>query len=217
MQQPEPPVLTGVALGGHTRPFPGQVLCGDVLWWRVADTDAEAISGTGRSTGQSVTLALIDGLGHGPRAYAAASAVVAALEARWSTAAGLEALLRAVHGDVMGQPGGSITLARYTGGRLEVTAVGNTVARVVGPRSSHNLLSPDGNLGALLPTPRVHRLDLPPGHALLCYSDGVKSQFDFEAVPGRHSASPAIVAQRVVEAHGKNHDDASTLLLRRAR
>ena len=209
--------LPDAILGGYTRPFPGQMRCGDRIWWHTHDD--------GDLHADGVTLALVDGLGHGPSAYAAAGGIVATLEHHLRRATveatpepmDLPSLIRALHQSTDPQAGGSITLAHYRRGLLQLVAIGNTVARIVGPGISRVLLSPDGNLGTVLPTPRPHRLMLEPGQGLLCYSDGVKSHFDFEALTGRHTARPSTVARQIVTQHGKHHDDASALLLRRLR
>ena len=199
-----PPAYT---LGRCVRPFPGEARSGDALFCRAAPG--------------GVVLAVIDGVGHGADAAGVAGEAVGWLGRTFEAdpLAGLPETLARMHDRFRGGRGASLTLVRYdaAGGGFELVAVGNTVARVVAPGRSRGFLSRDGNLGHALPSPRLERGSLEPGAALLLYSDGVRSGFDFESIPGRHTASAQAVAQKVVRLFGKPHDDACCLVLKRPR
>ena len=169
----------------------------------------------------SVGLAVIDGVGHGRDAAGVADEAVAWLDRSFEAdpLADLPATLTRMHQRFRGGRGASLTLVRHhaADAAFELVAVGNTVARVVAPGRSRSFLSRDGNLGHALPSPRLERGRLEPGAMLLLYSDGVKSGFDFESIPGRHTASAQTVARKVVKLFGKPHDDACCLVLKRPR
>ena len=195
------------AIGHAIRPFPGEVRSGDQVFVRADEAGA--------------VVALVDAVGHGTAAAGTGLRVVRVLGDIFDRQpdADLGSALTALHADMTGGRGASITLARYEAatGSLAVVAVGNTVARVIGPGRSKSLLSRDGNLGHILPSPRLETSRLVPGGMLLIYSDGVKSQFDFEALPQRHTAPPDALARTILDHHGKDHDDSSVLILKRAR
>ena len=198
------PVYT---LGRCVRPFPGEARSGDALF-------AQEHPGV-------LVVAAVDGVGHGRDAAGIAEEAVAWLGRSFAAEplADLPATLTRMHRRFRNGRGASLTLARLDArsGAFELVAVGNTVARVVSPGRSRSFLSRDGNLGHFLPSPRLERGQLEPGAMLLLYSDGVKSSFDFESIPGRHTASAQTVAQKIVKAFGKPHDDACCLVLKRPR
>lgn len=151
--------------------------------------------------------AVIDALGHGPRAEEAALAAAAALRVA-SLGDGVEALFAAVHKALRGGRGAAMTLVLREGSLLRAAGVGNVAMRLVGPGSPLSLVPTDGVLGARTRTLRVAEGHATSGRLVLC-SDGISQRFD-----------PALVAQgsledacaRLLADHGVRHDDATVLI-----
>jgi hypothetical protein len=158
------------------------------------------------SDGARDAFVVIDGLGHGPRAQAAAEAAAAALE-RAALADGLEALFAAVHQALRGTRGAAMTIVLREGSRLRAAGVGNVAMRLV-PPGSLALVPTDGVLGARARTLRVAEGSATSGRLVL-HSDGISHRFDPALVT---AGSLEEACERVLADHGVPHDDATVLI-----
>ncbi len=100
-----------------------------------------------------------------------------------------------------------------TTGLLRYAAIGNTVFRRFGA-SETRLVSQSGTLGNLMRTVKEQRITLHPGDAALLYTDGISDRFAQRDVPALFGHSPATLAATVVRHFGKDHDDATCIVLR---
>jgi len=184
---------------------------------RVAGDLATVIDG-----GDHVLLAIVDATGHGPAAHGVARELVAGLRERFAAApepGDVAALLHGLHEACLGTIGAAagIGVIDTRSASLVYLAVGNVRAAVVGARSFTGV-SRDGVLGRRWPTPFVQRATLERGDLVLMWTDGLPESLARTLRDRRHAPHPgeavARLADRIVEAHGRRHDDAACLVTR---
>ena len=172
--------------------------------------------------GDHVLLAIVDATGHGPAAHGVARELIGRLRERFAAAAeptDVAALLHDLHETCVGTIGAAAGLGVIDTreARLAYLAVGNVRAAVLGARPFTGV-SRDGVLGRRWPTPFVQRTTLEPGDLLLMWTDGLPETLARTLRERRHApaAGEAIarLADRIVEAHAKRHDDAACLATR---
>ncbi|HEY8378580.1 MAG TPA: SpoIIE family protein phosphatase [Nannocystis sp.] len=174
-----------------------------------------------RPSDDALTLAVVDGLGHGPMAAAAAAAAVDCL-ARQPAAADVEQIMRAIHDVLRGTRGAAMAVCQLrlptlTGARttwlgpepleLICCGVGNVEIRCVGAKLPI-LLSP-GVLGARVQSFRVCRGELPRGARLVLFSDGISQRAPLDAL--RHLDAETL-CDTLMREHRKPDDDATVLV-----
>jgi serine/threonine protein phosphatase PrpC len=184
---------------------------------RVAGDLATVVDG-----GDHVLLAIVDATGYGPAAHAVARELIARLRERFAAAADptdVAAQLHDLHETCIGTIGAAagIGVIDTRNARLAYLAVGNVRAAVVGGRPFTGV-SRDGLLGRRWPTPFVQRTTLQRGDLLLMWTDGLPEALA-RTLRDRHNAphpgeAVARLADRIVEAHAKRHDDAACLVTR---
>ncbi|MGE5288207.1 MAG: SpoIIE family protein phosphatase [Micromonosporaceae bacterium] len=162
---------------------------------------------------------VVDGLGHGAAAGAAAEAAVSAFGRQPVTdPAGF--VLRA-HQAMRSTRGGVLAACVIDPERDEIVyaGVGNIAGRMLtGPRSQ-GLLSHEGTLGTQLAAPdaRVHRYRWSRGATLVLASDGVSSRWDPASYPGLFRHDPVVAAAVLYRDHGRAADDATVLVVQDVR
>ena len=163
-----------------------------------------------------VLIGLIDGLGHGIEAAAAAQEAARVLAA--SAGEQLEALFDRCHRALRGTRGAVMSLVRFDGRASALTwgGVGNVEAfllradraRVPG-RESIPLRG--GIVGYQLPAPRLATHPVSPGDLLVMATDGIHSSFgDSLPMPG----SAQQVADALLARHARGSDDAYVVVAR---
>lgn len=191
-----PPLLIGAA----SRPRPGETANGDA--WTVDRQDGRC------------RLAVIDGLGHGEAAAAAAQAAVAALASRPDLAP--DEALRLCHRALSATRGAAISVAQIAAARLTFAGVGNVEARLWQPGSSQRLLPSRGIVGARLPDPRPVELTLGPSWLLLLHTDGVRTRLELEQLAPIDAWEPQALAAAVLARWSRASDDATVVVARPA-
>jgi negative regulator of sigma-B (phosphoserine phosphatase) len=161
-------------------------------------------------------LAVVDGLGHGDAACAAASAAVKAIEA--NRAEPLDNLLVLCHEALQSTRGAAMTLVRVDmpTASLQWVGVGNVDAHVVrgGPAGVNSVSAPvlsGGIVGFNLPKVTVRTVDLRRGDLIVMATDGVDPGF---ALGLRLAMDVASLAGHVIESRAKGTDDALVLVSR---
>ena len=173
--------------------------------------DAWAVTTEGR-----LAALLVDGLGHGDAAAAAAQAAVTVFNQRPLTDP--EDFLRQAH-DAMRATRGAVAavcLIDQQDDRLTSAGVGNIVQQVVHGDQRQHLVSHPGTLGTYFPAPRVRvqHCRWPPGATLIMTSDGIRSGWNLSAYPGLLLHDPAVIAAVLHRDFARTTDDACVLVVR---
>jgi phosphoserine phosphatase RsbX len=191
-----------VECGISARPIPGEIESGD-LHLVVALTDG-------------MLIAVIDGLGHGREAAAAARAAVDSL--REAPHEALAVLMQRCHLALRNTRGAALSLAWIDGVRDQLTwvSVGNVAGTLVraDPLSTpnHETLAPRGGvIGHQIPPLRVNTLPIANGDMLVFATDGVSSRFHIDS-PIAWCAQD--LADHIVDCHGKETDDVLVVVAR---
>lgn len=194
---------------------------GRFLDWGVAAATrtGESVSGDRflvHRTGTRILLAVVDGTGHGPGAAQAAEVAMALLEL--NAAEPPAELLRQCHRGLAGTRGAAILAAGYDTREATLAWAGvgdafGVLARAdARARPGREALLPRGGiLGVTLPPLGASLLAVRDGDLLVLATDGVRDDFTDEARPGDE---PSRVAARILERHGRGHDDALVLAVR---
>lgn len=163
-----------------------------------------------------ILLALVDGIGHGPEAAAAAKAACAILKAHAEEpvivlAERCHAGLRSTRGVVMSLA--TFDLRRNLLTWLGIGNVQGVLRRFGSPidRTEELLLLRAGVVGSQLPPLRASILPVVPGDTLLLATDGVRSGF---GPPITSWEDPRRTAQAILDCCNKRTDDALVLVAR---
>lgn len=181
-------------IGAYSRPKPGELACGDAY----AVVPGE--NGT--------LLAVIDGLGHGPEAEKAAVAACDFLRER-PPGPGLVRTMDDLGRAIAHTRGAAVALLWLTPSELTYAGVGNVEATGRCRAPVRPLNSP-GVVGHRVRKVHVTTHPLAPGDLIAVYTDGVSSRMELEKLNG---LAPQALAKKVVEVHGKNHDDATCVIV----
>ena len=167
--------------------------------------------------GEAALFGVIDGLGHGPAAAAAALRAIDALEdARTER---IEVLLQLCHRVLAGTRGAAMTLARvdFAASTLTWTGVGNVTANLLAKdaagihvRSSARLAA--GIVGYRIPEIRPAQvISIRAGDLVVLATDGIDEEhldhLDF-------AASATAIAEEILSKYAKESDDAMVLAAR---
>lgn len=158
-----------------------------------------------RAQGDDVMVAVVDALGHGPRAAEVAAVAVRYLGGlEWPSATSVDALMDGLHGALHGGRGAAALLLLLRGQEIEACGVGNVDLRCVGV-SLPVTLTP-GILGARVTRLRVIRGRAAAGCRLFVFSDGLSSRTPF---PELALLPPEDACALALRQHRHDRDDAS--------
>ncbi|MGH7206638.1 MAG: SpoIIE family protein phosphatase [Nitrospiraceae bacterium] len=163
-----------------------------------------------------VLVAVVDGLGHGERAAAAADLAVTTLSKHAHESA--IALYKRCHDDLRETRGVVMSLASFNelDGTLTWMGIGNVeglVLRAEGsPHSRHEyLLLRSGVVGSQLPSLSASIMPMMQGDTLIFVTDGIRSGFAKGLSTGD---PPQRMANRILAEYSKGSDDALVLVAR---
>jgi anti-sigma regulatory factor (Ser/Thr protein kinase) len=191
------------AIGAVRVPHPREEVCGDDV--------AVMPMGEGRCM-----ILVVDGLGHGLGAAAAAEEATRLFRAH--PAAGPEAVMTMLHDGLRGTRGAAAAVADVDARTRTVrfAGVGNIAGCVRAEGRSHGMISHHGTLGHQ--AQRMHEFRYPwPEHALVVlHSDGVSARWDLASYPGLAEHHPMVIAAVLYRDHARRTDDASIVVVREA-
>lgn len=191
----------GFAFGPVCVPKQGESACGD--GWGVLERH-------GRHT-----LLLVDGLGHGVEAAAAARTALDIL-ARQGEGLSAAALIDALHAGMRATRGAAaaaivLDLARESGATC---GIGNIAVSVGRPGATRKLVSHSGILGHNARRVQEFPFAFPPGALLIAHSDGLDTHWRLEDYPGLERAHPALIAGVLFRDHERRRDDSTVVVAR---
>jgi anti-sigma regulatory factor (Ser/Thr protein kinase) len=162
----------------------------------------------------SLTALLVDGLGHGPEAAAAAQAAIAVF--RDAPADPPELMLGVMHAALHDTRGAalsvtSLDLVRRT---VRFCGVGNVDGRVTTHDSDRHLVPQSGIVGHTMPRAVAAEVPWPEDARLVMHSDGISPRWRTENYPGLLARHPALLAGVLFRDCARKRDDATVLVLR---
>lgn len=166
--------------------------------------------------GGGVLIAVVDGLGHGSEATAAADLAITVLQEHASES--VLSLVQRCHAALRQTRGAVMNLASYREAEAAVTwlGIGNVEGvllrvgkRPGGPRE--DILTRPGVVGFQLPPLRAAVVPVTRNDLLLFATDGVQSDFKDDVLSGQ---TPKACAERILALHVKPSDDALVLAAR---
>jgi len=169
-----------------------------------------------KPVGTGVLVSVVDGLGHGAEAAAAARTAVAALNRHAQES--VLPLLQRCHQALAGTRGVVVSVALFdrADGSMTWLGVGNVEGVLLYAdsgrrRGRERLVTRGGIVGSELPPLRAEVLAVAPGDTLILATDGIRSGFaDDLAIDG----PPQQLADQILARSGKGTDDALVLVAR---
>lgn len=193
--------LAKYQVGAVCIPYPGETFCGD--GWST------------ESHGDGIRAMVVDGLGHGPLAHAAAVEAIAV--GREDKDSPLERVLPSVHSRLKGTRGAAVFFADFSPSKIVFSGVGNIKGFLTLTGRLKHLLSQNGTAGLqmrLVP-PITEHWD--GAGSLILHSDGLNSRFDLQKYPGLLTRHPSIIAATLWRDSSRGTDDATVLVIRTAK
>ena len=189
--------------GVITQEKSGEPICGD--GWTV-------VQGRGR-----LVVFVVDGLGHGPDAAAAARAALDTVEKNAQREA--PHIIDAVHNALRPTRGaaGAVALLQPESELCVFCGIGNISASIRSPGSTRSMVSHNGTLGHQVRKIQEFQYPFPKGSLLVMHSDGIDTHWDLAAYPGIETRHPAFVSAALYRDHSRGRDDLAVLALRNAR
>jgi len=180
--------------GGFSRPYKGLSICGDSFVIEERD-------GT-------VLAAVVDGLGHGYESSVAAERATEII--RELADQSVDAILRRCHQELRVTRGAAVGLLKVdTAGEGEFCGIGNIEVQALNGQPP-SIFCLAGIVGHNMRTSKVMAVTMKPGDIYCLMSDGISTRGNLKGcLPG----TPEAVARRIVEHWGKDHDDATAVVV----
>jgi anti-sigma regulatory factor (Ser/Thr protein kinase) len=194
----------GLETGGICLPKSGESECGDA--WRL------------HSAADHYTLFMVDGLGHGTGAAAAAQAALTAFDNNAEAAP--VAILQDIHAALRSTRGAAAAVARLDLVQRVVRYAGiGNIAAVIYPKDamagpSRQMVSMNGILGHQAASFREFSYPWPKGSLLIMHSDGLGSKWDLAKYPGLTGRPPLVVAGVLYRDYERKRDDVTVVAAR---
>jgi hypothetical protein len=180
--------------GGFSRPYKGLSVCGDSFV--IEERDGAFLA------------AVIDGLGHGYESSVAAERAVEVIRECADLSVG--SILQRCHQELRVTRGAAVGVLKVDEtGKGEFCGIGNIEVQALNGQAP-SVFCLAGIVGHNVRTSKVMPVSMKPGDIYCLMSDGVSSRGNLKAcLPG----PPETVARRIVESWGKDHDDATALIV----
>jgi anti-sigma regulatory factor (Ser/Thr protein kinase) len=164
-----------------------------------------------KRVGDRQLLAIVDGLGHGPKAMEASQVANASIQE--NALQPVETIIRATHEALRSTRGAVLGLAAIdcATGEIEYAGIGNTDFRAFGGREPLRFISLNGTLGSRLDRVKVFKERLPKVATLIMSTDGISERWDYQSYPGLLGLHPQMLCAVVMRDHSRPKDDATIL------
>jgi len=203
VRPPAFPVTPMVVAGGVCIAYPGEDHAGDA--W----TAIESSSG--------MTVCIADGLGHGPAAATASTAVVRVVAKQSEQT--LDHILQDAHGALRATRGAAVGIARIHAAqsRAEFSGVGNIAGTIVDDEGSmRRVVSLTGIVGHEMRKVQTFSYPWTASSVLVLQSDGVSASWNASTWPGLMQHDPALIAAVIYRDHCRGNDDATVVVAKAA-
>lgn len=166
-----------------------------------------------KSTKAGQQLLLVDGLGHGIRAAAAADAAIQIFSQKELAAT---EMIRSLHLALKNTVGAVAGLVELTprGQTLSFIGIGNIEGKIFNGEEKQGLLSHNGTVGHALETVRQWPYSWGQNSLLILHSDGLSNRWDLGSYPGLSTRHPSVIAGVLYRDFRRERDDASVIVLR---
>ena len=186
--------------GVITQEKSGEPVCGD--GWTI-------LQGRGRRV-----VFVVDGLGHGPDAAAAARAAIDTVEKNAQRDA--SHIIDAVHNALRPTRGAAaaVALLQAESELCSFCGIGNIAGSIRAGGKSRSMISHNGILGHQVRKVQEFQYPFPKGALLVMHSDGIDTHWDLGAYPGLEARHPSFVSAALFRDHSRGRDDLTVLALR---
>jgi len=163
--------------------------------------------------GNRLSALIVDGLGHGPDAEAAALAGAQAFAVEPFVDPLL--LVERLHQAMSGTRGGAVAIAQHDAStdRLAFTGIGNIGASLIDGVRARGLASHPGIVGGQYRKAQAFDYAQVNGNLLILYSDGLQSRWRLEDYPGLVHRHPAVIATVLHRDFCRGRDDVTVLVV----
>jgi len=182
-------------------PKPGETVCGDNYFYSVK--------------GNSLRLALSDGLGHGKEANIAANRTLQVFKD--NLVAAPEQQIRQIHEESRKTRGAVMFVMHLdiTNRQLTYCGVGNIAAKLISVNKAKSLVSYNGIVGHSIPNRTSnHMIPWNSNDVLIIHSDGVVSRWELQKYPSILKNDPVIIAAVIYKDFCRKNDDVTVIVTR---
>ena len=165
------------------------------------------------AAGGTLSIMLVDGLGHGLPAHEAALAASDAFR----TAAGAPAeKLRTIHEALKRTRGAAVAIAELHAGKgtMRFAGIGNISATMIDPGARRSAVSLYGIVGHDVREFREFSYPWSRESCLIMHSDGLTTRWDLDRYPGLLMRDPALIAGVLWKDHRRQNDDSTVVVAR---
>ncbi|HEX8170493.1 MAG TPA: SpoIIE family protein phosphatase [Thermoanaerobaculia bacterium] len=189
---------SNIVTAGVCIPKPRETESGDT--WAAAET------------GETITICVADGLGHGPIAAQASQAAVRVLDAHAD--AELPRLYEEMHGALRATRGAAVGIARIYASqrRIDFCGVGNIAGIVIADENVRRTVSQPGIVGHEMRKTQTFSYPWAEESVLVLHSDGVSGSWSPANYPGLMQHDPALIAAVLYRDHCRGTDDATVVV-----
>lgn len=165
-------------------------------------------------TSEKVIIVLIDGIGHGQNAWAAAQISIQTITQHLNEHP--EFIMQQIHRASLATRGCVACLLSFDLTQKTVThaGIGNIICHHFYNNEDSHFVSQRGTLGARLPS-RIHvnKSHFSPGDVFILYTDGINDDWSWFDYPHLHPLPAEQIAKNLLKHHSRHHDDASILVI----
>jgi len=161
----------------------------------------------------TLSVMLVDGLGHGAPAHEAAVAACASFEkAKGSPTE----KLRTIHDALRHTRGAAVAIAEMHAGNraMRFAGVGNISATMIDPSARRSAVSVYGIIGHEVRDFREFSYPWSRESCLIMHSDGLTTRWDLDKYPGLLAHDPAVIAGVLWKDHRRTNDDSTVVVAR---
>lgn len=164
------------------------------------------------ASGDTLTIGVADGLGHGP--LAASASIAAARVFATSSDKPLERMMEDVHGALRATRGAAVGIMRIHGalGRADFLGVGNIAGTIVRDDGARKVVSLPGIAGHEMRKLQSFSYPWDASSVVVLQSDGVSASWSATNYPGLMQHEPAVIAAVLYRDHCRGTDDATVVV-----